>query len=113
MDLLREIINTFGLAVLRLALTALAGYLGVVLKRLCNKYVNNETKKSVVKTCVEAVEQVYKNIHGEEKLGKCIEYVSAMLKEKGIIVTELEIRMLIEAAVKEMNSKLVPATDEH
>lgn len=58
-----------------------------------------------MKTCVRAVEQIYTDLHGEEKLNKCIEAASAMLGEKNIVITDIEIRMLIEAAVNEFNKK--------
>ena len=67
------------------------------------KYINDKTKQSVVKTCVQAIEQLYKDLHGEEKLNKVIESATDMLAEKGISITDLELRMLIESAVGEFN----------
>lgn len=98
-----EFINTYGATILYSILTAIAGYIGIALKNLYTKYVNDKTKKDVVRTCVKAVEQIYTDLHGEDKLNKCIESVSAMLCDKGITITDIEIRMLIEAAVKELN----------
>lgn len=83
--------------------TGVCGWLGVQVKSLADKYLNDKTKKDVAKTVVQAVEQVYKDLHGKEKLDKAIESASEMLAEKGITVTELELRMLIEAAVAEFN----------
>lgn len=45
----------------------------------------------------------YKDLHGEEKYNKVVESVSEMLLEKGITITELELKMLVEAAVGEFN----------
>lgn len=106
MDIIKEFIETYGVSILYTILTAIAGYIGIAMKNLYNKYVNDKTKKNVVRTCVRAVEQIYKDLHGEEKLNMCIESVSEMLCEKGITISELEIRMLIEAAVNEMNAKI-------
>ena len=98
-----EFINTYGSELLKWAVTAIFGYFGIVAKNLLKKYVDDKTKRSVVKTVVQGVEQLYKDLHGEEKLNKAIEAASEMLAEKGITITELEIRMLIEAAVAEFN----------
>lgn len=98
-----EFINTYGATILYSILTAIAGYIGIALKNLYTKYINDKTKKDVVKTCVQAVEQIYADLHGEDKLNKCIESVASMLGEKGIAITDIEIRMLIEAAVNEFN----------
>lgn len=84
-------------------LTALAGYIGIFAKKLYTKYVNDKTKQAVAKTVVQAVEQIYKDLHGEEKLNKALEAASEMLAEKGITITDLEMRMLIEAALAEFN----------
>ncbi len=103
MEFLKNFINEYGTAILYALLTALAGYLGVWVKQLYTKYINDKTKQSVAKTVVQAVEQLYYNLNGEEKLEKALESASDMLAEKGINITDLELRMLIEAAVSEFN----------
>lgn len=104
MELFKEFVSAYGTTILYSVLTAIAGYIGIVVKNLYQKYVNDKTKKDVVKTCVSAVEQLYKDLHGEEKYGKAVEAAADMLADKGITITELEIRMLIEAAVSEFNN---------
>ncbi len=105
MDLLKEFINSYGVAILYTIVTAVFGYIGVVIKNLIQKYINDKTKKSIIKTCVQAVEQLYKDLHGQDKFDMCVEYASQMLENKGIPISAIEIQMLIEAAVKEMNDK--------
>ena len=46
-----------------------------------------------------AVNQIYYDLDGPAKLQKVIESASEMLAAKGITVTDLELRMLLEAAV--------------
>ena len=103
MELLKNFISENGVEILGAIITAIAGYIGVVLKNLYTKYINDKTKQSVVKTCVQAIEQLYKDLHGEEKLNKVIDSATDMLAEKGISITDLELRMLIESAVGEFN----------
>lgn len=112
MELFNEFVSVYGTTILYSVLTAIAGYLGIVVKNLYQKYVNDKTKKDVVKTCVSAVEQLYKDLHGEEKYGKAVEAAADMLAEKGITITELEIRMLIEAAVAEFNNAFASESEE-
>ncbi|MCH5192185.1 MAG: hypothetical protein J1F23_08490 [Oscillospiraceae bacterium] len=98
-----EIINTFlseyGTGIIYTVIIAIAGYIG----RIAKKYINDKTKKSVVRTVVQAVEQIYTDLHGADKLKKAIESATEMLNEKGITVTDLELRMLIESALAEFN----------
>ena len=91
------------LGVLGTVLTGIFTYVGVVIKAQYTKYINDKTKKSVVDTVVKAVEQIYKDLHGEEKLNKAVEGASEMLAEKGITVSELELRYLIESSVNAFN----------
>lgn len=99
-----EFINTYGLQILYTIITAIAGYIGIVIKNLVTKYINDKTKRSVAKTAVQFVEQVYKDLHGEEKLNAAFTAASEMLAEKGIHVSDLEMRVLLEAAVAEFNN---------
>ena len=98
-----EFINAYGMQILYAILTGIAGYIGIVVKNLVTKYLNDKTKQSVAKSAVQFVEQVYKNMHGDEKLNAALTAASEMLAEKGITVTDLEMRVLIEAAVAEFN----------
>lgn len=89
--------------------TALAGYVGICIKQLYRRYADTEEKHKVVKTCVNFVEQVYRDIHGQDKLNMAIKYATQLLDEKGIPITETELYTLIEAAVKAMNDGFTKA----
>lgn len=106
-----EIFATYALPVIAAAVTALAGFLGTQLKGLYQKYINDKTKESVVRTCVKAVEQLYHDLGGPEKLEKAKEGIEEMLNEKGISITELEMNLLIEAVVSEFNYGFAKAGD--
>ena len=103
MEFITNFISEYGTQILYMILTAIFGYLGIQAKALADKYINTKVKKEVARTVVQAVEQLYKDLHGEEKLNKALESASVMLAEKGITVSELELKMLIEAAVAESN----------
>lgn len=98
-----EFINEYGMEILYAIVTAIAGYIGIVVKNLVTKYINDKTKQSVAKVAVQFVEQVYKDLDGDAKLDTALSAASEMLAEKGIAVSELEMRVLIEAAVSEFN----------
>ena len=98
-----EFINQYGMEILYTVIMAIAGYLGIVIKNLCTKYLNDKTKRDVAESAVQFVEQVYKHLHGDEKLNAALAAASEMLMEKGITVSDLEMRVLIEAAVAKFN----------
>lgn len=103
MDFITQFISEYGTTILYGILTAIAGALGIWVKSLYTEYVNDKTKEKIVRICVGAVEQLYKDLHGEEKYNKVVESVVEMLGEKGITISELELKMLIEATVAEFN----------
>ena len=103
MDGLKVFINQYGLEIVTTIVTAIAGYIAVVAKSLVQKYINDKTKKEVAKIVVSGIEQCYKALEGPQKLEKALEAASSMLAEKGIKVTDVELRMLLESALSEFN----------
>lgn len=103
MEFIKEFISMYGTTILYAIITAVAGYIGLALKNIYQKYINDKTKRDVAATVVKAVEQIYKDLHGEEKLQKALESASDMLCSKGITISDIELRILIEAAVAEFN----------
>ena len=93
-------------------LLALAGWLGVQVKNLYNKYVSNEVKQAVCRTCVRFVEQVYTDLHGREKLRKAMERATRILATYDIHITEDELEAMLEAAVNEFNKSFAKTDPE-
>ena len=100
---MKEFFATYGFEIISITITTILGYLAIALKGLFDKVINDKTKKSVAQTVVRAVEQIYKDLKGEEKLNKGIEYMTELLNEKGIKTSKTEMRLLIEDAVGEFN----------
>lgn len=98
-----EFINIYGMEILLAVLGFIGMVLGFVLKNLAKKFLNDKTKQAIAKACVQFVEQVYKDIHGEDKLYAALERAAELLAEKGIKFSAVEMETLIEAAVAEFN----------
>jgi len=84
-------------------LLAAAAWLGTQAKNLYKKYVNTEIKQAVCRTAVRFVEQVYKDIHGPEKLKAAMVKASELLAGYGIEISDEELIAMLEAAVNEFN----------
>lgn len=91
-------------------ITAVFSFIGMKIKAIYQEKVNTETKEKVVKIVCNAVEQLYKDLSGSEKLATAKASIIEMLNEKGISITELEMNMLIEATVN--NFKKVGVDNE-
>ena len=106
MNAFGEFIQQYGATILYTCITAILGYLGITIKGLISKYLSDKTKREVVKACVRAIEQLYKDLHGQDKYDKVVEYATEILLSKGIEVSASEIKILIEQFVIEMNNEL-------
>lgn len=99
-----KIVNAYLVQIVLAALLALAAFLGAQAKGLYRKYVTTDIKQSVCRTAVRFVEQVYVDLHGPEKLQQAMARASAILEEYGIVISEMELVAMIEAAVNEFNN---------
>ena len=106
-------VYTYGPTLVGALLCAIRGTLGFAAKRLYEKRINTEEKKSIARTVASYVQQVWKDIHGPEKMAKALEAAEELLKKKNINFNASEMRIYIEAAVAEFNDAFhQPLTDE-
>lgn len=96
-----EFFNQYATVLLYGLLTALGGMAGVVLKRLYNRHVRDQTKKRVVEDCIRAVEEVYKDQSREEQYQEMVRAVSESLAGKGIRIAEVEAMLRVREAQSE------------
>lgn len=102
-------LNEYG--ILSMVITAVVGAVGTALglffKRLYTNTIGDKIKldtvKEIARVVVKFVEQVYKDIHGEEKMDEALKAFSEMLNNKGITISELEMRVYLESALAEFN----------
>lgn len=93
----------------------LATSLGIVTRKIINylneKEVSQQTK-DIIKTAVRATEQLYKDIHGKEKLAKAKEYALELLESKGIEISDVELNLAIHDVVLALNENKQLIFDE-
>lgn len=112
MKFIAEFIDSYGFTIVYAILTAIAGFLASKLKALYEAKCDDETKKKTVETCVKAVEQLYNDLCGTEKLERAKTNIIQILEQKGITISELELDMLIEEVVAEFNFGRLWGNDE-
>lgn len=95
--LLQEVIYTF----LGAVITYFATKLATLLARRVKGREEEETLRSICRTCVYAVEQMYGGEGGKEKLKKALEMGEKLLAEKGISVDFETLHCLLESALAE------------
>lgn len=96
---MKEIIIEYLPKILEYVIIIIAG----ILANKAKKLINTDIKKAIVRDTVKYVEQVFRDVHGAEKLDAAKDKAVALLREKGIKISDEEIIVLIESAVSEMN----------
>lgn len=107
-----DIIQQYLVQIILAIFLAIAAYLGAQAKNLWKKYVNTEIKQNVIRSTVRYIEQVYKDIHGPEKLAQAMAKASEILQGYGITISETELVAMIEAAVNEFNNAFAKTTGD-
>jgi intergrase/recombinase len=103
MDIVKSFLAEYGFSMLYAVITGIAAFVGLRIKKLYEEKCNNDTKKKVVSDCVKAVEQLYSELKGSEKLERAKDSIQAILADKGISISDLEMDILIESVVAEFN----------
>lgn len=93
-------------------LTAVATYVGVMVKNFIQEKVNSEEKKKIVETTCRYINQIYKDVDGPTKFEKAKESIVQQLNEKGINITDLELEVLIESTVNSFKDGLSSTAKE-
>lgn len=88
---------------LPIVIAAVGTFIVGIIKAKYTEYVNTDTKKELAMLTVRYVEQVFKALHGDEKLNKAKSAFVKVLNERGIEISEDEVNILLEAAVHKMN----------
>ena len=95
---------SYGGEIAVMAVTVVFGCLGWAAKQIYKNIVTDQQKEAIAKTAARCVEQVWKTIHGPEKMQMALEYAAVLLEKKGIKFDSEEMSILIEAAVSEFNN---------
>ena len=101
--MLDYLLFSYGGEIAVMAVTVVFGCLGWAAKNIYKNLVTDQQKEAIAKTAARCVEQVWKSIHGEDKLQMALECAAVLLEKKGIKCDAEEMSILIEAAVAEFN----------
>lgn len=102
--MINEIIGKYGQQLILLVLSILFGALGIMMRNFCKRFLDTEEKRQVARLAAQYAEQVFKDLHGEDKMRMALKAAAEYLERKGILYNEEELRFLIEAAVGEFNN---------
>lgn len=102
---MKEFISTYLLPFLATIITGVISYVGVQLKKAYTKYTNTKTINEIIEATVLYVEQVSKNkgATSSEKFDEAKEKAKEWLDNNDLKVSDTELEILIESAVKKLD----------
>ena len=102
---MKEFISTYLLPFLATIITGVISYVGVQLKKAYTKYTNTKTINEIIEATVLYVEQVSKNkgTTSSEKFDEAKEKAKEWLDNNDLKVSDTELEILIESAVKKLD----------
>lgn len=93
----------YGNTILYTVIMAIVSYVGLVIKNRITRFYMFLEEKEVAKTCVNAVNKIYKNKTNKERYNLALKNIDILLKERNINISELEAKMLISEVCKSMD----------
>lgn len=112
MNVFEYFVANYGMEIIFLLLTAIAGTFAFGIKKIYQAYIDDETKRHIASAAVEFVEQAWKILHGPAKLQKALETARMLLEKKGIDFDADEMAVLIEAVLAEFNNAFRKPIDD-
>ncbi len=85
-------------------LTAVGTYIGTKIKQVYTDKVNTDIKEKIVYNTCRYVNQLYNDLEGPAKFETAQKEIVEQLNQRGIKITELELKVMIEAAVNGLKS---------
>lgn len=111
-------LNEYGIlaGIIGTTATAVGGAFAMLFKWLYKNTIGDKIKidtvKDLARVVVKFVEQVFKDKHGQEKMDEALKAFAEMLNNKGITISELEMRVYLESALAEFNKAFNKETSE-
>ena len=98
-----EMVAYYAPQVMEAALYIVAIVIGVMAGKYVKPLLRNKVVEVFARNAVLFVEQVYKDLHGDDKLNMALERLSASLKKWKINISVEEMKFMLEAAVAKFN----------
>ena len=105
-NILIDFTKDYGIGIIRSIVMGVLSYIALDLKKEYKKHIQDKTKKEVVDKVCNYVNEVYPNSTGEDKINIAITSTKEILKEKGIVISDLEIRVLLHNSIHIVKNEL-------
>ena len=105
-NILIDFTKDYGIEIIHSIVMGVFSYIVFDIKKVYKNHIQDKIKKEVVdKVCI-YVDEIYPNLDSEDKIKMTISSTEEILKEKGIVISDLELRVLLHNSIHIKNNKL-------
>ena len=105
-NILIDFTKEYGLDIIHSIVMGVLSYIVIDVKKVYKKYIQDKTKKDVVKMVCRYVDEVYDSSSACDKLNIAFTNIREILKEKGIVISDLELEVLLHNSIYLMKNEL-------
>ncbi len=106
MKIILDFINEYGISLIHTVAVGILSYISLEIKKIYKNHITNKIKKEVTTFVCHAINELYPNESGENKLNLAITNAKQILTEKNITISDLELRMYIAGTVSIIKNQL-------
>ena len=106
MNILIDFTKEYGLDIIHTIVMGVFSYIALDIRKIHKKIIQDKTKKEVVKMVCNYVNEIYPSSSINDKLSEASEGIREILKEKGINISDLELKVLLHNSIYEINNEL-------
>lgn len=106
MNILIDFTKEYGLDIIHTIVMGVFSYIALDIKKIHQRNNEDKTKKEVVKMVCNYVNEIYSSSNINDKLNEALISTKQILKEKGIIISDLELKVLLHNSIYEKNNEL-------
>lgn len=105
-NILIEFTKDYGLTIIHSIVMGVFSYIALDIKKVYKSHMQDKTKKEVVDKVCNYVNEIYPNSTGEDKLSIALTSTKEILKEKGITISDLELKVLLHNSIHIIKNEL-------
>ena len=106
MNILIDFTKEYGLDIIHTIVMGVFSYIALDMKKVHKKREQDKIKKEVVRMVCKYVNEIYPSISISDKLEEASDGIREILKEKGISISDLELKVLLHNSIYEINNEL-------
>ncbi len=96
-------LSQYGISIIHSIAITVISYMTFTFKKLYQKYSDEKIKKEVVHMVYKAINEFYPKLSSQDKLNQIIVNSKQILKEKHIVISDLELRIYIASIMHDFH----------